>query len=430
VPSASSVGDYWREIMLDTTTRTKKWILVAGARPNFMKIAPLIRAIHAFNDLNGGVIKPLLVHTGQHYDVNMSDAFFKDLGLPEPDINLGIGSGSHGEQTGRVLIEFERVLFQEEPDLVIVVGDINSTIACTIAAVKLHIPVAHVEAGLRSFDRQMPEEINRIVTDALSDYLFTPSEDGDENLLKEGIPQEKIYLVGDIMVDSLLFNLEQAKKTDILERLGLQRKSLTDHCQLTTDYCLLTPCTVPSNVDNKESLTRIVQGLLQVSSKIPVIFPMHPRTQKQIKMFGLESDFIFYRSPDLALEDYYDSRGFKRKIHSFDPVGYLDFLNLMANSKLVLTDSGGIQEETTVLDIPCVTLRDTTERPITLTEGTNVLVKDDPKKIVEETSKILNGNSKKGVCPPLWDGHTAERIVKILTEKGKMRNIGTEKIVP
>ena len=405
--------------MLDTTIKTQKWILVAGARPNFMKIAPLIRAIHTFNDLNGDIIKPLLVHTGQHYDANMSDAFFKDLGLPKPDINLGIGSGSHGEQTGRVLIEFEKVLFQEEPDLVIVVGDINSTIACTLAAVKLHIPVAHVEAGLRSFDRQMPEEINRIVTDALSDYLFTPSEDGDENLLKEGIPQEKIYLVGDIMVDSLLFNLEQAQKTDILERLGLRRKSLTDHCQLTTDYCLLT-LHRPSNVDNKESLTRIVQGLLQVSSRIPVIFPMHPRTQKQIKMFGLESDFVFHRSPDLRLEDYYDSQGFKRKIHSFEPVGYLDFLNLMANSKLVLTDSGGIQEETTVLDIPCVTLRDTTERPVTLTEGTNILVKDDPKKIVEETSKILNGNSKKGNCPSLWDGHTAERIVKILVEKNEV----------
>lgn len=412
--------------MLDTTRKTQKWILVAGARPNFMKIAPLIRAIHAFNDLNSDIIKPLLVHTGQHYDANMSDAFFNDLGLPEPDINLGIGSGSHGEQTGRVLIEFENVLFQEEPDLVIVVGDINSTIACTLAAVKLHIPVAHVEAGLRSFDRRMPEEINRIVTDALSDYLFTPSEDGDENLFKEGISQEKIYLVGDIMVDSLLFNLERAKKTDILERLGLRRKSLTDHCQLTTDYCLLT-LHRPSNVDNKESFTRIVQGLLQVSSKIPIIFPMHPRTQKQIKMFGLESDFVFHRAPDLRLEDYYDRQGVKRKIHSFDPVGYLDFLNLMANSKLVLTDSGGIQEETTVLEIPCITLRDTTERPITLTEGTNVLVKDDPKKIVEETSKILNGNSKKGKCPSLWDGHTAERIVKILAGKGRSRNIGAEK---
>ena len=217
------------------------------------------------------------------------------------------------------------------------------------------------------------------------------------------------------MVDSLLFNLEQAKKTDILERLGLRRKSLTDHCQPTTDYCLLT-LHRPSNVDNKESLTRIVQGLLQVSSRIPVIFPMHPRTQKQTKLFGLESDFEFHRSPDLRLEDYYDSQGFKRKIHSFDPVGYLDFLNLMANSKLVLTDSGGIQEETTVLNIPCITLRDTTERPITITEGTNILVKDDPEKIIKEVTKSLDGSSRKGKCPSIWDGHTAERIVKILVE--------------
>ena len=391
-------------------------MLVAGARPNFMKISPLIRAIYAFNEVNGDVISSFFVHTGQHYDSNMSDAFFEDFGLPDPDINLEIGSGSHGKQTGRVLIEFEKVLFREEPDLLIVVGDINSTLACALAAVKLHIPVAHIESGLRSFDRRMPEEINRIVTDALSDYLFTPSQDADENLLKEGVSQEKIHLVGDIMVDNLLFNLERAKKTNILEKLNLKQSNSVEKYEPINDYSLLT-LHRPSNVDNKESFTRIVQGLLQVSSKIPVIFPIHPRTQKQIKILGLESDFIFYPSHHLRLEDYYSRCAFKRKIHCFDPVGYFDFLNLMANSKFVLTDSGGIQEETTVLDIPCITLRDTTERPITLTEGTNVLVGNDSKKILEEVLKILDGGRKKGSCPLLWDGHTAERIVKILVEK-------------
>ncbi len=402
---------------MSTKKQLLKWILVAGARPNFMKIAPLVRAIHAYNNLNGNIICPLLVHTGQHYDVNMSESFFKDLNLPEPDVNLGIGSGSHGEQTGRVLIEFEKILFKKQPDLVIVVGDVNSTLACTLASVKLHIPVAHVEAGLRSFDRSMPEEINRIVTDALSDYLFTPSPDGDENLLKEGIPQEKIYLVGDIMVDSLLFNLEQSKKRNILERLGIGQKVLADNYPPITDYCLLT-LHRPSNVDNKRSLTRIVQGLLQISSRVPILFPIHPRTRKQVKTFRMESNFEFYPSPDLGPKDYYDSNGLKRKIHCFEPLGYLDFLKLMAHAKIVLTDSGGMQEETTVLNIPCITLRDTTERPITITEGSNILVKDDPEKIIKEVTKFLEGSSLKGKCPSIWDGHTAERIVKILVEKG------------
>jgi len=391
---------------------------VAAARPNFMKIAPLIRAVHAYNEMNGGNIYPFLVHTGQHYDANMSDSFFKDLNIPKPDVSLGIGSGTHGEQTGKILIEFEKVLLREQPDLVIVVGDVNSTLACTLASVKLHIPVAHVEAGLRSFDRGMPEEINRIVTDALSDYLFTPSPDGDENLLKEGIPHEKIFLVGNIMVDSLLFNLKQAKKTNILDRLSLRQTSSTDNCSLNTDYCLLT-LHRPSNVDKKESLTRIVQGLWQASSKIPILFPIHPRTRKQINMFGMESSFEFHPSPDLRLKDYYGSKGLKRKIHCFEPFGYMDFLNLMAHARVVLTDSGGIQEETTALNIPCITLRNTTERPITLTEGTNILAKNDPEKIFKEITKALDGNSRKGTCPSIWDGHAAERIVKILVEKGE-----------
>ena len=298
----------------------------------------------------------------------------------------------------------------------IVVGDVNSTLACSLAAVKLHMSVAHVEAGLRSCDRRMPEEINRIVTDTLSDYLFTPSQDADENLVREGIPQEKIFLVGDIMVDSLLFNLEEAKKTKILKQLGLRQKSFNNASLLTNDYCLLT-LHRPSNVDQKKSFTRIVEGLLSVSSRIPVLFPAHPRTRKQIRKFGMESSFELHSSPQLESEDYYNGNCLKTKIHCFEPFGYLEFLNLMAHAKVVLTDSGGIQEETTVLGIPCITLRDTTERPITLTQGTNVLVKNEPEKIISEAAKILEGKTYNGTFPPFWDGHTAERIVRILVTK-------------
>ena len=380
-----------------------------------MKIAPLMRAIQAHNDKSDTKISPFLVHTGQHYDVNMSDSFFKDLSLPKPDVYLGVGSGTHGEQTGKILIEFEKALFKEQPDLVIVVGDVNSTLACTLAAVKLHIPVVHVEAGLRSFDRRMPEEINRIITDKLSDYLFTPSPEADENLAREGIPQGKIFLVGNIMVDSLLFNLEQAKKTKILEQLNLIQNYYNNPHLQKTDYCLLT-LHRPRNVDRKESLTRIVQALLTISSRMPVLFPIHPRTRKQVKKFRIESCFEFHSSPHLDSEDYYNGNCLKAKIHCFEPFGYLEFLNLMAHAKVVLTDSGGIQEETTVLGIPCITLRDTTERPITLTQGTNVLVKNDPQKISRIVAEILEGKAGKGICPPFWDGHTAERIVKILTK--------------
>ena len=426
----------------------KKWILVVGARPNFMKVAPLIRAIDKRNSSCPSsliTIHYVLVHTGQHYDANMSDAFFRDLRLPNPDLHLGVGSGNHGEQTGRVLIEFERVLLKEQPDLVIVVGDVNSTLACALAAVKLQIPVAHVEAGLRSFDRKMPEEINRLLTDAISDYLFTPSPEGDENLAKEGIPQEKIFLVGDIMVDSLLFHLDQAKQTNILVRLGLKPptsacpvefptnrdhstgdlrpptsdlRSQASDLRLPTSvvpYALMT-LHRPANVDDMQSLDRIIRGLLEVSAHFPILFPVHPRTAKQVKAFGMEGSFQFHSSPDIKPEDYFEGGSLKRKIHCFEPLGYLDFLNLMAHAKLVLTDSGGIQEETTVLNIPCITLRDTTERPITLTEGTNVLVHNDPEKIVAEANKVLEGQRRVGQCPSLWDGHTAERIVGILAK--------------
>jgi len=433
----------------------KKWILVAAARPNFMKIAPLIRAIQQHNhavqarcqtgkkdrgkfdaekDHHDCVIRPVLVHTGQHYDDNMSDAFFRDLELPAPDIHLGIGSGTHAEQSGRVMIEFEQVLIRERPDLVIVVGDVNSTMACALAAVKLHIPIAHVEAGLRSFDRSMPEEINRIVTDTIADYLFTPSEDGDANLLAEGVGKDRIFLVGDIMVDSLLFYMDKAKKTDIRKRLSLESSS----------YALVT-LHRPANVDHPETLGRIIQGLLSVTERIPVIFPVHPRTRKQIDAYGYGASFIFHPSHQMSPADCFghdfvknrpkpasaftpaesdDDRGLRqerkhlpRRIHAFSPLGYLDFLNLMAHAAVVLTDSGGIQEETTVLNIPCVTLRDSTERPITLSEGTNVLVHDDPEKIIDAVDKALKGQCKRISCPALWDGHTAERIVSALVAR-------------
>jgi len=410
---------------------TKKWILVVGARPNFMKVAPLIRAIDKHNssrDSSLVTIHYLLVHTGQHYDATMSDAFFRDLKLPEPDLHLGVGSGNHGEQTGKVLIEFEKVLLKEKPDLVIVVGDVNSTLACALAAVKLHIRVAHVEAGLRSFDRNMPEEINRLLTDAISDYLFTPSPEGDENLAKEGIPPDKIFLVGDIMVDSLLFHLDQAKSTNILSRLGLKPQSSDFRSSSSPLHALgstlQAPCSTlpyalmtlhrPANVDDKQALEKIVRGLLEVSAHFPILFPVHPRTAKQIKAFDMEGSFQFHSSPDIKPEEYFENEALKRKIHCFSPLGYLDFLNLMSNAKVVLTDSGGIQEETTVLNIPCITLRDTTERPITLTEGTNVLVHNDPEKIVAEVRKVLDGQTRVSQCPSLWDGHTAERIVAIL----------------
>ena len=403
------------------TRQSRKWILVAGARPNFMKIAPLIRAINKHNNALSSslpAISYLLVHTGQHYDVNMSDSFFRDLDLPQPDVHLGIGSGNHGEQTGKILIEFEKILLHQRPEMVIVVGDVNSTLACALATSKIQYTnstnsknqnnsmnikgsrplIAHVEAGLRSFDRSMPEEINRLLTDAISDYLFTPSPDADENLKKEGIPTEKIFLVGDVMVDTLLFNLEKAKKSNILERLGLRRKSLTDNCLLTTDYCLLT-LHRPSNVDNKESLSRILRALATVSSRIPIIFPVHPRTRKRLAEFGLDN-------PQSAIHN----------LQLLDPLGYLDFLNLMAHARIVLTDSGGIQEETTVLNIPCLTLRDTTERPITLIQGTNVLVWNDTQKIIDEAFKVLDGKGKTGSCPEMWDGKAAERVLKVLVD--------------
>src|SRR5882672_2990038 len=354
-----------------------KVLNVVGARPNFMKIAPIVEEMKNTPGLNS-----VLVHTGQHYSEGMSDVFFRDLGIPVPDIHLGVGSGSHAEQTARVMVEFERVCIEQKPDMVVVVGDVNSTMACSVVAAKALVPVAHVEAGLRSFDRTMPEEINRIVTDALSSHLFTTSRDAEENLRREGVPRERIHFVGNVMIDTLLRFAEKAEASTIRKRLGLEG-----------DYGLLT-LHRPSNVDEVEPLRRILKGLEAVARRIPILFPIHPRTARMLEELGLSIEIPGLRT--------------------VKPLGYLDFLHLEKHARLVLTDSGGIQEETTVLGVPCLTLRNNTERPVTLTEGTNVLVGNDTGRIVEEATKILDGGTPRRRIPDLWDGKASERIVEIL----------------
>ena len=361
-----------------------KILNVVGARPNFMKIAPIHR-IMKISD----IIEPILVHTGQHYDEKMSRVFFEDLGLPVPDVYLGIGSGSHARQTGAIMIEMEKIVLDYKPDLVLVVGDVNSTMAATIVASKLHIPIAHVEAGLRSFDRAMPEEINRMVTDSLADFLFVTEESGRQNLLKEGIPSEKVHFVGNVMIDSLLSHLKKAKQSNIVSQLNL------DH----QPYALLT-LHRPSNVDNQEIFNGILSALEQIEQKIPIIFPIHPRSRKMLEQFQFGDRIARLKNFNLI-----------------DPLGYLDFLSLMEKAKLVLTDSGGIQEETTVLVIPCLTLRKNTERPVTVELGTNVIVGMDTDKIVDESFKVLSGKPKKGKIPPLWDGNAARRIVDVVERR-------------
>jgi len=358
-----------------------KSISVIGARPNFVKVAPIIKEMNKYND-----IKHLLIHTGQHYNYEMSKIFFNDLDIPNPDFFLGVGSGSHAEQTATIMIEFEKVLVEEKPDLIIVVGDVNSTLACSIVASKMLIPVAHVEAGLRSFDRTMPEEINRIVTDSLSDFLFTTCHDANKNLEREGIPKEKIHFVGNVMIDTLKNFLNKSENSKIRKKLKL----------LNENYIILT-LHRPSNVDNKSVFVSIIKALKDIQKKIKIVFPAHPRTIKMINFFKLNNEF--------------------KKMKNFifiEPLSYLDFLHLVKRSKFVMTDSGGIQEETTVLNIPCLTLRRNTERPITITEGSNILVGNNYKKIIEESFKILNGQVKKAKIPELWDGKAAERIVTIL----------------
>jgi UDP-N-acetylglucosamine 2-epimerase (non-hydrolysing) len=358
---------------------------VVGARPNFMKIAPLLREL-----LARGGFESCLVHTGQHYDPTMSQSFFRDLGIPEPDINLGVGSGPHGEQTAQVLTQVERLLLERRPDAVLVVGDVNSTLAATLAAVKLNIPVAHVEAGLRSGDREMPEEINRLLTDAVATWLFVTEPAAQANLRREGVAEHRIHLVGNVMIDTLLEHLDRARKLDTLQRLGLHSRG----------YALLT-LHRPSNVDDPRQLRQLFDVLEEIHEKVPIVFPVHPRTAAAIQnLFGGEE-------PALRL---------------VEPLGYLDFLCLMADAKLVLTDSGGIQEETTALGVACLTLRDTTERPITVTEGTNTIVGSDPATIRAEASKILDGNGKSGRVPELWDGRAASRIIDVLErELGRKR---------
>lgn len=344
---------------------------VVGARPNFVKAAPVLRATGQRG------IRQTLVHTGQHYDRNMSDIFFTQLGLPEPDINLEVGSGSHAWQTAEIMLRFEAAVVEAKPDIVLVYGDVNSTIAAALVCSKLLLPVAHVEAGLRSFDRTMPEEINRIVTDQLSEVLFTPSGDGNENLLREGVSQDRIHLVGNVMIDTLVRLLPAAR--------SCAKNGLPDRFALVTLHR-------PSNVDNTENLEEILNSLAEVSTELKIIFPVHPRTRQRIAESGLNTG----------------------QLSLLEPMPYIEFLSLESHAQFVITDSGGIQEETTYLGVPCLTMRSNTERPVTVTAGTNILVGDDRLKLIAEVRNILEGKAKKGVIPPLWDGHSGERIADIL----------------
>ena len=362
-----------------------KLITVAGARPNFMKIAPLMRAFEKQNSerlWDNKLIDFLLVHTGQHYDVRMSEIFFQELDISDPDINLEVGSGTHAYQTAEVIKKFEEVCLNEKPDWIVVVGDVNSTVACSLVATKLQIKVAHVEAGLRSFDRRMPEEINRLVTDAISDLLLSPSEDGCENLRNEGIADEKIKLVGNIMIDSLVHNLEKAQRCKIKEEQSLNG----------SDFAYVT-LHRPSNVDQKATLEPIIDGLFALADRMKVLFPIHPRTKKMLDAFEID----YSTNPNLKI---------------IDPIGYHDSLYLSQNAKLVVTDSGGLQEETTYFQTPCLTLRPNTERPITVTIGSNKLTT--PNTLSDDIEQVLSGSAKYGQIPPLWDGKTAERIVETI----------------
>jgi UDP-N-acetylglucosamine 2-epimerase (non-hydrolysing) len=356
--------------------------LIAAARPNFMKVAPLYHALKATD-----WCEPLVVHTGQHYDANMSDSFFRDLRLPAPAFHLGIGSGSHAEQTGGVMIAYEKVCLQARPDWIVVVGDVNSTAACAMVGAKLWIPVVHLEAGLRSRDRRMPEEINRLVTDAIADVLWTPSSDANENLLAEGVHESKIELIGNIMIDSFELLRDRIEGADARNRLGLT----------TGEYAVIT-LHRPSNVDREDTLGEIVNALEAIASDLRLVFVTHPRTMKNLKQFGLDARVRGIRNLDLL-----------------EPLPYIEFMNVATGARLVITDSGGLQEETTYLGIPCLTLRENTERPITVTNGTNELVGAGD--LAAKVRKILSGKWKKGSVPPLWDGHTAERAARSLKKR-------------
>lgn len=357
---------------------------VVGARPNFMKVGPIHRALEALPGVTSRI-----VHTGQHYDAKMSDVFFRQLGLPEPDFYLGVGGGSHAENTGKVMMAFEQVVLEEKPDLVLVVGDVNSTVAAALVATKLHIPVVHVEAGLRSGDRKMPEEINRLCTDAIADLLFVTEQSGLDHLAQEGVPEERIHFVGNVMIDSLMHHRDKAASVTLLDDLGVERGS----------YALMTMHR-PANVDHPEPLEEIVRLVEDMATMLPVVFPVHPRTRSRMEQHGL-------------LERFEAVRG----LHVLEPVGYLEFLHLMEHARVVVTDSGGIQEETTFLQVPCLTLRDSTERPVTVDLGTNKLIVDlDATLITAEVQAVLDGQGPDGQIPPLWDGHAAERIAAILVD--------------
>jgi UDP-N-acetylglucosamine 2-epimerase (non-hydrolysing) len=367
-----------------------KLLFVAGARPNFMKVAPLIKAAQARNASARNGERKLewrLVHTGQHYDRQMSQIFFEELEIPQPDVNLEVGSGSHAQQTASIMSKFEPVLLEQRPDWVIVVGDVNSTLACTLVACKLGAKVAHVEAGLRSFDRTMPEELNRLATDALADLLLTPSEDANENLRREGIPEERIRLVGNVMIDSLVANLPKARRSVIMTRLGVEPKRFA--------YVTLHR---PSNVDHRETLGWLMTELQRLAKQLPVVFAVHPRTRKMLSEFR----FGLSGSQGLLL---------------VDPIGYHDSLSLTENARLVLTDSGGLQEETTYFRTPCLTLRSNTERPVTVALGSNRLTSID--RVASDIEDVLARPARFGQVPPLWDGATADRTLAGLIERSR-----------
>jgi UDP-N-acetylglucosamine 2-epimerase (non-hydrolysing) len=377
--------------------RSIKVHLIAAARPNFMKIAPLYHALAACN-----WCEPAIVHTGQHYDANMSDAFFRDLRLPAPHFHLEVGSGSHAEQTGGVMIAYEKVAMRERPDWIVVVGDVNSTAACAMVGTKLWIPVIHLEAGLRSGDRRMPEEINRLVTDAICDVYWTPSPDADEHLAREGVPESKIDRVGNIMIDS--FEMMR----DAIEADGTR-----DSMRLTPNGYAVVTLHRPSNVDHRENLEPLVEQLLAVSRDLPLVFAVHPRTRKKLEEFGLLDRLSRGDTGEVG-----QMPGEGSRIHLTEPLGYIQFMNLVRSARAVITDSGGVQEESTYLGIPCLTLRENTERPITVSEGSNRLVK--PERLFEQVQEVLAGRWPTGRKPALWDGHAADRCVAALKRRAKI----------
>ncbi len=372
-----------------------KIINIVGARPNFMKVAPLHRTFS-----EDPQIESIILHTGQHYDERMSDIFFNQLQMPRPHYYLGVSGGSHAQTTANIMLKFEEVLQDEQPDLVLVVGDVNSTIACALVAVKMGIPVAHVEAGLRSNDRGMPEEINRILTDSISDFLFVTEQDGLVNLAREGVDQDKVCFVGNVMIDSLVYFREKAKHIKLDDILRETTLNTLTEALLPNNYALMTMHR-PSNVDHKGGLDNILQIIRNTAQHLPVVFPMHPRTRNRLASFGL----------DKSLKDI-------SNLLILEPQGYLQFLHLMDHARIVITDSGGIQEETTFLQVPCLTFRSSTERPITTLLGTNQLLPDlNPDTVYKKTKAILEGRTKAGVIPPLWDGHTAQRIKNTLVAR-------------